>query len=214
MIRRIFITGLITLIPLAITIYVVVGVFQFADGILGEVINKYLMIYFGYKIPGLGIILSLLIVFIAGFLVVLSKTRIVEFLEKIFFRIPLVKNIYFPTKKIVDFLFLEQPTKFRAVVLVQYPRKGSYSIGFVTGESPQEFNKKCKTGKLYNVFISSSPSPLTGFTICVPQEDIIFLDMTIEQAIKFIVSAGMVGAEDESPEARKFLNQRLHKNGK
>ncbi len=196
MLRRIFFTGLAAIIPLVITIYIVVGLFNFADGILGKFINRYLYENFGYRIPGLGIIISILTIFLAGFILKLSRMRIARGLEKLFCKIPIVKSVYFPIKRIVDFLFLQQPERFKGVVLVEYPRKGIYSIGFVTNENPTQFKKKMEK-KLYNIFIPSSPSPLTGFTIIVPEEEIIFLDITIEEAIKVVVSGGMIGPEEK-----------------
>lgn len=190
MLRRIFITGFVALIPIIITVYVLVGLFRFADGILGKFINTYCSLYFGCRIPGLGIILSLCIIFLVGLILSLSRMRLFNFFERLFIKIPLTKGIYFPVKRIVNFLFLKQPERFRGVALVEYPRKGIYSIGFVTNESP--FHLAKTAGKnLYNIFIPSSPSPLTGFTIIVPEEEIMFLDMTMEDATKIIVSGGM-----------------------
>ncbi len=192
MLRRIFFTGLAALIPLVITVYVIAGFFTFADGILGKYINGYLYDNFGYRIPGLGIILSILTIFLVGLILKLSRMRIARGLERLLLRIPLVKSVYSPVKRIVDFLFLQQPARFRGVVLVEYPRKGIYSIGFITNDNPVQFSRKVEK-KLYNIFIPSSPSPLTGFTIIVPEEEIVFLDMTIEEAIKIVVSGGMIG---------------------
>ncbi|OPX30526.1 MAG: hypothetical protein B1H08_01420 [Candidatus Omnitrophica bacterium 4484_171] len=197
MIRRIFITGLAAIVPIVLTVYVVIALFNFADAILGKFINSYFYINFGYKIPGLGIIISLFIIFIAGFILKLSRMKIARALERLFLKLPVVNSIYFPIKKMFDFLFLERPVHFRGVVLIEYPRKGIYSIGFVTNSDLKKLNNS--TGKnMISVFMPSSPSPLTGFTVVVPGEDVIFLDMTIEEAISFIVSGGMVGPGDKT----------------
>ncbi|MFH1767576.1 MAG: DUF502 domain-containing protein [Candidatus Omnitrophota bacterium] len=192
MVRRIFIAGLATLVPIVITAYVIIGLFNFADGILGKFINKYLYKYLGHQVPGLGIIISIFIVFLFGILVKLSRMKMSGFFERMLLRMPLVKSVYFPVKKIVDFLFLTQPSRFRGVVLVEYPRCGIYSIGFVTNKDSSNFFKY-DDKKLYSIFIPSSPSPLTGFTIFVSEESIVFLDITIEEAVKIIVSGGMAG---------------------
>jgi uncharacterized membrane protein len=191
MLRKIFITGLAATIPIVITVYVIVGLFRFADGILGKVINEYLYQYLGYRLPGLGIIISILLIFLVGLILKLSRMKISKIFENLFFKIPLVNNIYFPVKKIVDLLFLQQPSRFRGVVLVEYPREGIYSIGFITNESPEQFSTKIEK-KLYNIFIPSSPFPTTGFTVIVPEENIVFLDMTIDEAVRVIVSGGML----------------------
>jgi len=195
MVKKIFITGLAAIVPIVITVYVIIGLFTFADTILGRFFNKILQSYTGYKIPGIGIIITILIVFIVGVLIRLSRDRLFRLLEKIFFNLPLVNKIYFPIKRVVNFLFFPPKKTFKNAVLVEYPRKGIYSIGFVTNEGFSEFNKK--TGKkLYNVFIPSSPSPLTGFTIIVSEEDLIFLDMEMEEAIKLVVSGGLLNPNE------------------
>lgn len=194
MIRRIFITGLAAIIPLVITGYVIIGFFSFADGILGKYINWYLKEYFGYKIPGLGIILSIIIIFVIGLLVHLSRMRIFKWTRKslrLFLNFPLINRIYPPVKKIVDFLFFPANKKFKSAVLVEYPRQGIYSIGFVTNESYAPFEKKIGK-KLYNIFIPSSPSPLTGFTVIVKEEDLIFLDESVDSVVKLIISGGLL----------------------
>jgi len=197
MIRRIFIAGLAAIVPIILTVYVVIALFNFADAILGKFINSYFYINFGYKIPGLGIIISLLIIFIVGLILKLSRMRIAKAIERLFLRVPVVNSIYFPIKKMFDFLFLERPVHFRGVVLVEYPRKGIYSIGFITNSNFRKLQEH--TGKrMFSIFVPSSPSPLTGFTIVVPKEDVIFLNMTIEEAISFIVSGGMVGPGDKA----------------
>ncbi len=197
MIRRIFVTGLAAIIPIVITVYVISGLFRFADGILGKYINEYIFSTYGYRLPGLGIIISLLIIFLLGGVVLISRMRFIRFIENAFFRLPLVKNVYFPVKKIVDFLFLKESARLQKVVLVEYPRKGIYSIGFVTNESSDRFRNKIGK-KLYNVFIGSSPSPVTGFTIIVPEDELIFLDISVEEALKIIVSGGMINPDEET----------------
>jgi uncharacterized membrane protein len=195
MIKRIFITGLAAIVPVVITVYVIIGLFTFADTILGKFFNKILQSYTGYKIPGIGIIITILIVFIVGALVQFSRIRIFRWLEKIFFNLPLINKIYFPIKRVVNFLFFPPKKTFKNAVLVEYPRKGIYSLGFITNEGFHEFNKK--TGKkLYNVFIPSSPSPLTGFTIIVSEEDLVFLEISVEEAIKLIISGGLLNPNE------------------
>jgi uncharacterized membrane protein len=195
MFKKIFITGLTVIIPLIITIYVIGILFHFADSILGQYINTYLQEAIGFTIPGLGIILAILIIFLLGLIVHLSEMRFFRWffrwIGNLFFRIPLVGKIYFPIQKIVNFLFLSGKKEFKSACLVEYPRKGVYSIGFITNESEPEFCKK--TGKkLCNVFMSSSPWPLTGFTIVVEESELIFLDMGVDEALQIIISGGLL----------------------
>ncbi|RKY29929.1 MAG: DUF502 domain-containing protein [Candidatus Omnitrophota bacterium] len=193
--RRTFLSGLTAIVPLVVTIYVIVGLFRFADGILGKFINKYLDTYLGYKIPGLGIILSVLIIYLLGLLIQLSRMRLIKGIESLFLKIPLVNKIYSPIKRIVEFLFFQSKKSFKRVVLVEYPRKGIYSIGFITNESDKELEAKINK-ESYNIFIPSSPSPLTGFTIVVPRQDVIILDIGIEEGIRLIVSGGVLNPQD------------------
>lgn len=197
MVKRIFITGLAAIIPIIITVYVIIGFFNFADGILGSYINKYLEEFFSYRIPGLGIILSVLIIFLIGLLVHISRMRLFRWMSKslkLFLKLPLINKIYFPIKTVVDFLFFPPPRKFKTAVLVEYPRRGIYSIGFVTNESPRHFEEKLGR-KLFNVFIPSSPSPITGFTIIAQEEDLIFLDIGIDAVVKTIISGGLLNPQ-------------------
>ena len=197
MIRKIFIAGLAAIVPIILTFYVVIALLNFADAVLGKFINRYFYVNFGYKIPGLGIIISILIVFFVGIILKLSRMKIARAIEKLFLRMPIISTIYFPIKKMFDFLFLERPTRFRGVVLVEYPRKGIYSIGFVTNGSVKRL-RDVGDREMMSVFIPSSPSPLTGFTVVVPKEDVVFLNVTIEEAVSFIVSGGMIGPGDKT----------------
>ncbi len=188
--KRIFITGLAALIPIVLTIYVVVSLFTFADGFVGPTINKYLSQYLGRTIPGMGIIISILIIFLTGLIFHISRMRLRKWMERVFRNLPLVNKIYMPIKTIVDFLFHPPRKGFKDTVLVQYPRKGLYSVGFITSEStlPIEIEGK----KLFHVYIPSSPSPLTGFTIIVPEEEIIHVKISVEQAMRMVVSGGLI----------------------
>ncbi|MBD3263594.1 MAG: DUF502 domain-containing protein [Candidatus Omnitrophica bacterium] len=189
--KRIFVTGLAAIVPLGITIYVIGGLFYFADGILGRLINKFLYRYLGYTVPGLGIVIAVLIIFLAGMLIRLSRMRLFRWIERMFFRIPLVNKIYFPVKQIFDFLFFSPQYAFKSAVLLEYPRKGVYTLGFITNEN--SFNlKKAEGQNLQNVFIPSSPSPLTGFIVMAKKGDLIHLDLGVDEAIKLIVSGGLL----------------------
>ena len=191
MIKRIFITGLAASIPLVITIYVVYGLFHFADGILGKYINEFFYEYIGHEVPGLGILIAILLIFFLGLILRLSRMKFFRWTERLFFRIPLVSKIYFPVKRIVDFLFFPPQKSFRSAVLVEYPRKGIYSLGFLTNENTISFKER-GAKKLCNVYMPSSPSPITGFIVIVEEKDLIPLDIGVEEAIRLIVSGGLI----------------------
>lgn len=195
MIKRWFFTGLAALVPVIVTIYIIVAIFEFADGILGNYINNYLYLYFGYRIPGLGLIFSLIIIILVGVIASLARFRFFKWLERIFLGNRVVGKIYNPVKRIVHFGLYQKQPSFRRPVLLEYPRKGAYSIGFVTNQTSKKVAPFADK-KMVNIFVSSSPSPLTGFTLIVPEEDVIFLDITVEEAMRLIVSGGMVNPED------------------
>ena len=193
--RRLFLLGLMATVPVVLTIYVIIGIFEFADNFLGKFINRYFKIYFGYTFPGLSIIITFLLILFVGILVHLSRMRLLRAIEAFFSKLPLINKIYFPIRKIIEFLFINSEKRFKEAVLVEYPRKGVYSLGFITNRTDKNFEKKLNKN-FYNVFIPSSPSPLTGFMIVVPEEEIIFLNISIEEAISLIVSGGLLNPQD------------------
>jgi uncharacterized membrane protein len=190
--RKDFLTGLVVILPILVTFYLLIIFTNWADKILGVPIS--IIFFGGHRIPGLGLVISVIIVVIIGNLapVVLFK-RIYTWLEnKFLFRIPLVKNIYSSAKQINDILFLQKYTgTFRRVCAVEYPRKGVYSIGFVTNIGVGEVQKKAGK-KMFNVFVPTTPSPATGFIVVVPEDEVILLDLSFEEAIKLIVSGGVL----------------------
>ena len=191
-IKRNLIAGFLVIFPLLFTVYILVFLFQFADNILGKFINTYLERSLGFYIPGLGLILFLIIIFVVGFLTThLLGRRLYSILDKALRRFPLVRHVYPSIRQIVEFLFATQHKTLKKVVLVEYPRRGIWSIGFITNEGFQEARDKTRQN-LLNVFIPSSPGPLTGFFILIPHQGVIFLDITIEEAIKLVVSGGLL----------------------
>ena len=197
-IKNYFFTGLAIFLPLTITIYILVAVFRFFDNILGRFINYYIIQGGGFYIPGLGIILCILVVFLIGFFTThLFGRKIFPALERFFLlKPPVVKQIYPVIKKIVNFVISQQEPAFKKAVMVEYPRKGIYSMGFVANEGMQESKEKTKQDDLVNVFIPNSPGPLTGYFIMVSKKELIYLDISIEEAFEMIISAGVVNPED------------------
>jgi len=188
-----FLTGLMFIVPLVVTFFVLWKMFLFFDGILGPVLNRFVFErYLGMHLPGVGIALLLVVILIAGMVGSFAAGRFSKVFEQFFLGLPVVSNIYGPMKKMASFLFAKEKPAFRKVVLVEYPSKGLYAVGFLTGEN---HTKICSAaGKdLVSVLISHSPSPISGFTALIPREDIVELDMSIEEAMQFILSAGMLG---------------------
>ena len=186
-IRNYFITGIVVLIPIGITVYVTLFFISISSKILPKEINP--NHYLPYNIPGLEILISLVLISLIGFLSLsfLGK-KLLEFFNNVLKRIPILRTIYSALGQMTETFTKGDNTK-KNVVLIEYPRKGTWAVGFATKENSGELNKK--TGKsLVNVFVPTTPNPTSGFLLMVPKEDLIFLDLTFEEASKFIVSAG------------------------
>ena len=190
--KRYFITGLLTILPIFLTIYFLFIIFRFIDNIIGRIINRYLELEFGFSIPGLGFILAILIIIVTGFVVShLVSKRALPLIERWFLRIPGVRQVFPPIKQIVGSIFSKDKTAFRKVVLVEFPSKGIWSVGFMTNEGFREAQEL--TGQeLVHVLIGSTPSPWSGFFILVPKNAVKFLEMSVEDGIKLIVSGGIL----------------------
>ena len=189
--RRYFVTGLATLFPVTVTAWLAWKIFQLADGFLGNTFN--------FQIPGLGLVVTVLVILLVGVLSVHFFGRLLfRTIEIGISRLPIVRKIYPPVKQLAQFLFSEESRRatFRRVVLIQYPRPGAYSVAFVTNETKTTAMGKPQT--LLTCLIPNPPSPFTGPIIFIPQEDVVPLDLTVEEAVTFIVSGGVVAAPLEA----------------
>jgi uncharacterized membrane protein len=195
--RKYFITGFLIVLPILTTVYLFVTLFLFFDNILGRYIAYFTVAYFGYKIPGLGLLVFILIIFLTGFFATnFIGKKFLLYIENLWSRFPVVKKIYPAAKQITKFLFGQNiQGHVQKVVLVEFPRKGCYALGFVTNHSDKTISEK--VGKdLLNVLIPHVPSPWSGMLILVPTEEVIFLNISIEEAIKIIVSGGVLNPKD------------------
>ena len=191
-IRRYFITGIVVLLPIVITINILFITVRFADNILGKYINPYLMQTFGQSFFGLGLLAVIILIFVAGILGAnVFIKRILPFLERWFLRIPLVPQIYPSIKQLVSFLFSDQRVAFKKVVLFEYPHQNTFTIGFVTNEFSNSDGDKSVPDSVC-IYVSSAPNPITGFLVIVPKKDVTYLDMSIEEAFKIIISGGVL----------------------
>jgi uncharacterized membrane protein len=186
--RRYFITGLATLLPVLVTGFIVWKIFEFADGLLGDRL--------GFKIPGLGLVVTILVIMLVGVFSIHFFGRVaLRTLEAFLVRVPVVRKVYPAVKQLAEFLFGGedgQQKAFRRVVLVQFPRPGSYSIAFVTNEWESGVTGYSK--RLLTLLVPSPPSPFSGPIIFVPQEEVIPLALSIEDALKLVVSGGVVAS--------------------
>jgi len=195
-IKHYFVTGLLITLPVFLTFYLLYIIFVFIDGIWGKAINFYLKKYLGFSIPGLGIVLGLVTILAVGFIATnLLGKKLLKLFEGWFLKIPFIRKIYPTARQIVDSFISRKSPAFKKVVLVEYPSRGIWSVGFITNDSFREANEKLGQ-ELVHVFMATTPSPLTGFLILVPKRDIKVLNISIEAGIKLIVSGGIVKPAD------------------
>ncbi|MEW6727032.1 DUF502 domain-containing protein [Desulforudis sp. 1088] len=191
--RRYLVAGLAVVLPLAVTIWLLFAVFRFIDGVAGS-----LVIFLAgeeFHIPGLGILITLAVIFLAGVLAtnIIGK-RLLAFGENLLLRIPLASPVYRVSKQIFETLSKNNKDAFRQVGLVEWPRKGIWTIGFIAGESYLG-NFVPEHPEVIRVFIPTVPNPTTGFMFMAPKDDVIILPISVEEGIKFLLSAGIVAPE-------------------
>jgi uncharacterized membrane protein len=197
--------GLLVLVPLGITIWVFLAFVSLADGLirmLPEVARP--ETYLGFPIPGLGILVTMIIVFLVGFGTRYYAGRsIVEWTERLLSKVPLASGIYQGLKQLVQTLFTERGRHFRQVVLLEYPRRGLYCLAFVTNvDTFIDVEGVDQDESLVSIFLPTTPNPTSGFYLLVPQSDLLLLDLTVEESFKLIMSAGIV-----VPEGRRVANK-------
>ena len=190
--RRYILAGLTVLLPVLLTVYLIMMTFNFVDGFLGKFIKPLFIKFFGFYFQGSSIVVFIFLIFIIGFFAsnFLGK-RLYPKLEELLLKLPFFRQVYPAVKEVALFLFSRDKPAFKQVVLIEYPRKGVYSLGFLMSDASKKINDITKQ-ELCNILIPSSPSPLTGFVVMVPRTEVIFTDITVEQAIKFIVSDGVI----------------------
>ena len=192
-IRRYLIAGLLFWLPVWVTLLIVKFVFELLDGSLALLPANYQPEQIlGVHIPGIGIILSLMVVFFTGMVVsnFLGK-RLVALWEGIVQRIPLVRSIYSAVQKVLDTIFRSDGHAFRKVLLVEYPRNGLWSIAFLTSDGNAEVVGHIGE-PMVTIFIPTTPNPTSGFLMMIPQKDVIELQMSVEEALKLVISLGVV----------------------
>ena len=186
--RNYFITGVLVLIPIGVTVYLTLFFIKIFAKILPQEINP--NNYLPYSIPGLEIIISIIVITVVGWLSLsfLGK-KLVKLVNDIFKKIPFLRTVYSAIGQMTESFAQSRKSKKKSVVLVEYPRKGSWAVGFATQENTGEIASKTNKD-LVNVFVPTTPNPTSGFLLMFPKDEIIYLDMSFEDASKFIVSAG------------------------
>ena len=186
--RNYFITGIVVLVPIGITLYLTKFFISISSKLIPYDLNP--NNYLPFAIPGLEIILSVIfITIIGGLSLSFIGKRILKFVNDLFKRIPILRTIYSAIGQMTESLAPKKGNKKKSVVLIEYPRKGSWAVGFATKDNEGEISKKTNSD-LVNVFVPTTPNPTSGFLLMFPKNEVIYLDMSFEEASKFIVSAG------------------------
>ena len=198
--RRYLVAGLLVWVPLGVTLLIVTFLVDLMDQtllLLPESIQPENLL--GFRIPGLGAVLTAVVVFVTGMIVTnLFGQQLFTIGERLLQRIPLVRSIYASVKQVTESMF-SSGKSFRKVVLVEYPRQGMWSLAFQTGSGAAEVNRK--TGQeIVNIFIPTTPNPTSGFFLMVPRADVLELDMSVDQGLRMLLSVGVVVPENKKDE--------------
>ena len=193
-IKNYLLTGILVSAPVFITFWIVLSLVKFFDKLITPLIPYYINpnYYLPRDVPGLGLIILIILLIIIGFLTASFFGRfLLKKTESLISKIPLIKIFYKTIKQIIETIFKNNSKAFREVVLLEYPRKGIWVLGFTTGQVEGAVKKKIK-GNLINVFVRTTPNPTSGFLLMVPKTQLKYLDVKVDDAIKTIVSAGII----------------------
>jgi uncharacterized membrane protein len=201
--KKYFITGLLIWVPLAITAWVLALIVRTMDQtllLLPDALNPERLL--GFYIPGIGVIATLLVVFLTGLITAnIIGQRLLRFWEGVLSRIPVVKSVYYSVKQVSDTLFSSSGEAFRKALLVQYPRQGIWTIAFQTGQPGGDVVNHLPDDCI-SVYVPTTPNPTSGFFLMLPRKDVIELDMSVDEALKYIISMGVVAPPLRHPAGR------------
>ncbi len=191
--KRYFITGLLVLVPLFITVWVLATLINMMDqSLLLLPVQWRPEAQFGHAIPGFGVLLTLAIIFVTGLIATnFFGKRLLAVWEGILTRVPVVKSIYSSVKQVSDTLFSDSGNAFRKALLVQFPREGSWTIAFQTGQPGGDVANHLR-GDFVSVYVPTTPNPTGGYFLMMPRADVIELNMSVDEALKYIISMGVV----------------------
>lgn len=192
--RRYFISGLLIWLPIWVTILVIKFVVDILEGTIQMLPVQYQpKALFGVDIPGLGVLMTLLVIFFTGLVVAnfLGK-KLVAIWDAIIARIPLVNTVYSGTKQVMQTLFSPSGQSFRKVYMIEYPRAGCWTIAFQTGEITKEMHQLTHDHPMLTLYVPTTPNPTSGFLLMIPKENAVELDMSVEHALKFVISLGVI----------------------
>lgn len=211
--RGYLIAGILVAAPISITVYLTYVFLTFVDGQVSKLVPNvwYSGFYGGTTIPGLGLIAAMVFFIVIGWLTRNFLGRLlIRATEYVVDRMPVIRTLYSAIKQIFETVMASQSDSFRDVVMLEYPRKGTYCLGLVTGASKGEVQRVTKSETI-NVFVPTTPNPTSGFLLFVPKKELTYMDMTVEEGVKLIVSGGIItppdrGAETVKPKVSKTVN--------
>ncbi|NOY58581.1 MAG: DUF502 domain-containing protein [Calditrichaeota bacterium] len=210
-----FIAGLLVLTPLALTVYVVWQLFFWIDGLLNHYVSSVIFRWLnigsnGNSIPGLGLLALLLLILVVGFAARnYFGNKLISFGEQILQRIPVVRHIYTTFQQISQAFLADQSEVFKKAALFEYPRKGIYCIGFITQDTRGLVQDAIKKD-VYSIFLPTTPNPTSGFLLFIPKKDVTLLNISVEEALKLVISGGAIVPH----EINGRYNGKLIRNGK
>src|SRR3990167_1236992 len=203
--QRYFISGLLIWLPLLVTILVI----KFLVDLLGNILSLLPHNYqpdtlIGFHIPGIGVIITLAVIFLTGLIVDnFIGRKLVEWGDALIARIPLVRTVYTSVKQVLETLFTPGGQSFRKVLLVEYPRTGMWTIAFQTGETLPEIEKTLNTDSMISLYVPTTPNPTSGFLLILPRASVIEVEMSVEQALKFVISLGVMRPNHHKKKLKK-----------
>ena len=201
--RASFLTGLVVIAPVGLTLWLIWSVVGWIDGLVLPLVPSTIQPehYIGINLRGVGVIIFLIFTIVVGWVAKgLIGRSMIHFAEGLVNRMPVVRSIYSGIKQISETVFAQSEKSFEKACLIQYPRKGIWAIGFVSTTAKGEVAARADTsGQLVGVFLPTTPNPTSGFLLFVPEEDLIELDMSVEEAAKLVISAGLVYPNGKDP---------------
>jgi uncharacterized membrane protein len=195
--RGYLIAGVLVIAPITITAWLTITIVNFVDNRVEKLIPAHYNpeTYLPFSLPGLGFVIAIVFLILVGMLTANFMGRFfLKIGERILDRLPVVRSLYGATKQIFETVFANQSEAFREVVMVEYPRKGTWVIGFLTGRTKGEVQDKTSSDTV-NIFVPTTPNPTSGFLLFVPEKDVTKMNMSVEEGIKLVVSAGIITPE-------------------
>ncbi len=195
--RRVFITGVLTITPVALGVFILYRLFLLFDKLLQPILRPLLVRYVGHYLPGLGLLALILLILFVGLLTRLYLGRkLIDLGQSMLDRIPFLSKLVLAIRQILESLLSDNKELFRHAVLIQYPRQGIWSVGFATrrteGEIPEHVGRE-----LISIFVPTTPNPTSGMLVFLPRDEVIYLKLTVEEALKLVISAGVHNPEVE-----------------